>query len=42
LTVFMLILVLILIGPFLWRVDPGFVELRMRNKGFSGAHPLGT
>ena len=42
LTVFTLILVLILIGPFLWRADPGFVELRMRNKGFSGPHPLGT
>lgn len=42
LTVFTLILATILIGPLIWRVDPGFVELKMRNKGFSAAHPLGT
>jgi peptide/nickel transport system permease protein len=42
LTVFTLILVVILLGPFVWRVDPTFVDLRARNQGFSGAHPLGT
>jgi peptide/nickel transport system permease protein len=42
LTVFTLILIVILLGPFVWRVDPTFVDLRARNQGFSGAHPLGT
>lgn len=42
LTIFVLILGLIVIGPWLWHIGPTFVDLRARNKGFSMAHPLGT
>ncbi|MGL4311830.1 MAG: ABC transporter permease [Paracoccaceae bacterium] len=43
-----LILATILLGPFLWRVDPAFIEtdplkmLKLRNQPPSWAHPLGT
>jgi peptide/nickel transport system permease protein len=42
LAVFFSILALILIGPWFWTMDAGFVNLRARNQGFSAAHPLGT
>ncbi|MCB1399381.1 MAG: ABC transporter permease [Rhodobacteraceae bacterium] len=42
LSVFALIVLTILIGPLVWRVDPTFVDLRARNQGFSASHPLGT
>lgn len=42
LTVFVLILAAILLGPLVWHADPTFVDLRARNQGFSAAHPLGT
>ncbi len=42
LAVFFSILALIIIGPWIWTQDPGFVNLRARNQGFSAAHPLGT
>lgn len=42
LTIFVLILAAILIGPMLWTIEPTFVDLRARNKGFSMAHPFGT
>ncbi len=40
--VFLAILALVVIGPFLWPLDPTFVDIRSRNQGFSFAHPLGT
>ncbi|WP_372839221.1 ABC transporter permease [Phaeovulum sp.] len=42
LAVFFSILALIIIGPWIWTQDPGYVNLRARNQGFSAAHPLGT
>ncbi|MEM6375331.1 MAG: ABC transporter permease [Pseudomonadota bacterium] len=30
------------LGPFLWRVDPAYLDLLARNAGPSAAHPLGT
>ncbi|WP_343117010.1 ABC transporter permease [Ostreiculturibacter nitratireducens] len=42
LAVFALILVTVLIGPFIWSMDPTFPNLRERNQGMSLAHPLGT
>ncbi|MBK4216336.1 ABC transporter permease [Paracoccus caeni] len=32
----------VLIGPYLWTIDPTYVDIRARNSGFSAAHPLGT
>lgn len=40
--VFVLIVLFVSIGPYLWRIDPTFVDIRARNQGFSWAHPLGT
>ncbi|WP_230383047.1 ABC transporter permease [Paracoccus shanxieyensis] len=37
-----LIAALVLLGPVLWRVDPGLLDLRARNLGPGWAHPLGT
>jgi peptide/nickel transport system permease protein len=42
LAVFFSILMLIVIGPLVWKIDPTFVSLRERNQGFSAAHPFGT
>ncbi|WP_343082189.1 ABC transporter permease [Ostreiculturibacter nitratireducens] len=42
LAVFALILITVLIGPFIWSMDPTFPNLRERNQGMSLAHPLGT
>ena len=46
--IFILILTVVLIGPFLWRLDPAFIEpqaikmLKSRNQGPSIGHPFGT
>ncbi|MCT2540114.1 ABC transporter permease [Sedimentimonas flavescens] len=42
LTIFVLILATILIGPILWTIEPTYVDLRARNQGFSMEHPFGT
>lgn len=42
LVLFVLILLFVLVGPYLWSLDPTFVDIRARNKGPSWAHPLGT
>lgn len=42
LAVFLLVLLFVLAGPWVWTADPGFVDIRARNQGFSAAHPLGT
>lgn len=40
--VFLLIVGLVLLGPFIWPYDPSFINIRVRNQGMSWAHPLGT
>ena len=42
LVLFVSILLFVLVGPLVWRIDATFVDLRSRNQGFSLAHPLGT
>ncbi|MEF9603494.1 ABC transporter permease [Paracoccus sp. PXZ] len=42
LVLFVAILLFVGIGPLVWTIDPGFVDIRARNQGFSAAHPLGT
>ncbi len=42
LTIFVIILAAIFIGPLIWDMAPTYVDLRARNKGFSLAHPFGT
>lgn len=42
LAVFAAILVFVVLGPMLWRVDPTFVDIRARNQGVTLAHPFGT
>ena len=36
------IVLFVVIGPLLWRLDPTYVDIRARNQSFSWAHPLGT
>ncbi|RYE30596.1 MAG: ABC transporter permease [Hyphomicrobiales bacterium] len=36
------ILLAVVVGPWLWHLDPTAISLRMRNKGPSLDHPLGT
>ncbi|MFV0492844.1 MAG: ABC transporter permease [Pseudorhodobacter sp.] len=33
---------LVFLGPFLWDVDPKYIDIRARSQGMSLAHPLGT
>ena len=40
--VFLLILLAVLIGPYLWTLEPTFIDLRARNQGPSLAHPMGA
>lgn len=42
LVVFVLILLFVLVGPWLWPLDATYVDIRARNAGPSMAHPLGT
>lgn len=39
---FLLILVIVLLGPIAWTIDPQYIDIRARNSGMSFAHPLGT
>lgn len=41
-TVFVLILLLVVVGPLLWDVDATKTNIRERNQGMSLLHPLGT
>ncbi|WP_299358717.1 ABC transporter permease [uncultured Paracoccus sp.] len=36
------IVLFVTVGPYLWRIDPTYVDIRARNQGFTAAHPLGT
>lgn len=40
--VFGLIVLAVFLGPFLWRIDPAFIDIRARNQSPSWAHPFGT
>ncbi|MCF6273964.1 MAG: ABC transporter permease [Rhodobacteraceae bacterium] len=40
--VFFTILIAVAIGPWLWTIDPGYANIRVRNQGMSLAHPFGT
>ncbi len=40
--VFFGILFAVVIGPWIWTLDPTFVDIRSRNQGVSFAHPFGT
>lgn len=40
--IFAIIVLAVLIGPFLWSLDPNFSDLRARNQGPSLEHPFGT
>lgn len=42
LIVFLIIVIAVLAGPWLWSVDPITTNIRARNQGPSLAHPLGT
>ncbi len=40
--VFLFIILFVVVGPWIWTADPGFIDIRSRNQGPSAAHPLGT
>ncbi len=40
--VFVTIVTAVFIGPFIWTIDPTYIDIRARNSGMSLAHPLGT
>ena len=42
LTVFLLIILFVAVGPWIWQVDPGHIDIRSRNQSPSWAHPFGT
>ncbi len=40
--ILVIIVLAVIVGPYLWTVDPSFLDVRARNKGPSFAHPMGT
>ena len=40
--IFVLIVILVLLGPFVWPYEANGINIRIRNQGPSFAHPLGT
>ena len=40
--IFALIVILVLLGPFIWPYEANGINLRMRNQGPSLVHPFGT
>ncbi|CUH85664.1 ABC transporter permease [Thalassovita mediterranea] len=40
--IFLIILLAVTIGPWVWPYDPTYIDIRARNQGPSFAHPLGT
>lgn len=41
-TVFFILIFAVVFGPFIWTLDPGFIDIHSRNHGPSFNHPLGT
>lgn len=41
-TFFVIVCLLVLFGPWLWHLDPNFIDIRAKNQGPSFAHPMGT
>ena len=39
---FAFICLLVALGPYLWTLEPNFIDIRARNQGPSLAHPMGT
>ena len=39
---FVLVLLAVTLGPYLWTIDAQFIDIRARNQGPSFAHPFGT
>ncbi|MEQ8488489.1 MAG: ABC transporter permease [Marinovum algicola] len=39
---FLLIIVVVYLGPFVWTLDATYIDIRARNEGPSWAHPFGT
>jgi len=39
---FLFILLAVVLGPYLWTIDPTFIDIRSRNQGPSLSHPFGT
>lgn len=42
LVLFIATILFVSVGPWIWTIDPTYVDIRARNSGFSAAHPLGT
>ncbi|MFC2968190.1 ABC transporter permease [Acidimangrovimonas pyrenivorans] len=41
-SIFGLVLIIVLFGPYVWTIDPTYIDILARNSGMSLAHPLGT
>lgn len=39
---FLFICLLVTIGPWVWTLDPNYIDIRSKNQGMSLAHPMGT
>ncbi len=39
---FITVCIVVLIGPWLWSIEPNFIDIRAKNQGPSFAHPMGT
>jgi peptide/nickel transport system permease protein len=40
--VFLAIVLFCFVGPWIWTIDPTYIDIRARNQGMSWAHPMGT
>ncbi|WP_095589946.1 ABC transporter permease [Actibacterium ureilyticum] len=40
--VFIVMVATVLLGPWVWSIDPTYIDIRARNQGPTFAHPLGT
>ncbi|CUH63886.1 Glutathione transport system permease protein GsiD [Thalassovita autumnalis] len=40
--IFLVIVLTVFVGPWIWPYDPTYIDIRARNQGPSFAHPLGT
>ena len=40
--VFLFIILAVVLGPYVWTVEPTYIDIRARSRGPSWAHPLGT